>query len=60
MEERTNDELFRVREPAEHFGVCAKTIHRGLWAKGIPAYEVGQLWRIAKKDLIKEGRNMFK
>jgi len=42
---------FTVRELAEHFRVCAKTIYRRLWAKGLPAYKVGQQWRIAKKDI---------
>lgn len=34
-------EYFSVTELAKHFGVNAKTIYRRLWAKGIPAYEVG-------------------
>jgi hypothetical protein len=34
-----------------YFGVNPKTTNRRLWAKAIPAYKVGQQWRIAKKDL---------
>ncbi len=45
-------DYFIVNQLAEHFGVNAKTIYRRLWAKGIPAYKVGRVWRIAKKDII--------
>lgn len=45
------NDFFTVNELAEHFGVCAKTIYRRLWAKAIPAYKVGGQWRIAKKDI---------
>ncbi len=45
-------DYFTVDELAIHFGVNPKTIYRRLWAKGIPAYKVGQQWRIAKKDLV--------
>ncbi len=44
--------FFTVNELAEYFGVCPKTIYRQIWAKVIPAYKVGQQWRIAKKDII--------
>ena len=43
--------FFTVNELAKYFGVCPKTIYRRLWAEGIPAYKVGQQWRIAKKDI---------
>jgi excisionase family DNA binding protein len=42
---------FTVNELADHFRVNPKTIYRRLWAKGIPAYKVGRIWRIAKKDI---------
>lgn len=45
-------DFFTVNELADHFGVSCKTIYRRLWAKGIPAFKVGQQWRIAKKDII--------
>jgi len=45
-------DYFTVNELAEHFRVSSKTIYRRLWAKGIPAFKVGQQWRIAKKDLM--------
>jgi excisionase family DNA binding protein len=45
-------DFFTVTELAEYFGVVPKTIYRRLWAKEIPAYKVGQQWRIAKKDII--------
>jgi len=45
-------DYFTVMELAEHFGVNPKTIYRRLWAKGIPAFKVGNIWRIAKKDII--------
>ena len=43
--------FFTVNELAKYFGVSAKTIYRKLWAKGIPAYKVGRIWRIARKDI---------
>ena len=45
-------DYFTVNQLAEHFGVNPKTIYRRLWAKAIPAYKVGQQWRIARKDII--------
>jgi len=44
-------DYFTVYELADHFGVNTKTIYRRLWAKAIPAYKVGKVWRIAKKDI---------
>jgi excisionase family DNA binding protein len=44
-------EYFTVSELARHFGVNPKTIYRRLWAKQIPAYKVGRLWKISAKDL---------
>ncbi len=44
-------DFFTVNELAKYFRVNPKTIYRRLWAKGIPAYKVGQQWRIAKKDI---------
>ncbi len=52
MEEQLMKDYFTVNELAKNFGVCAKTIYRRLWAKGIPAYKVGAQWKIAKKDLV--------
>ncbi len=43
--------FFTVNELAKYFKVHPKTIYRRLWTKGIPAYKVGRVWRIAKKDL---------
>ena len=45
-------DYFTVMELADHFGVNPKTIYRRFWAKGIPAFKVGQQWRIAKRDII--------
>jgi excisionase family DNA binding protein len=44
-------DYFTVNELADHFRVNPKTIYRRLGAKGIPAYNVGRAWRIAKKDI---------
>lgn len=44
-------ECYTVNELAHLFGVCPKTIYRRLWAQGIPAYMVGRIWRIGKKDI---------
>jgi len=46
------DDYYTVLELAAHFGVNPKTIYRQLWAKVLPAYKVGQQWRIAKKDIV--------
>jgi len=43
--------FFTVNELAKYLGVSAKAIYRKLWAKGIPAYNVGRTWRIARKDI---------
>jgi excisionase family DNA binding protein len=40
-------DFFTVNELPEYFGVNPETIYRSLWAKGIPAYKVGRVWRIA-------------
>ena len=45
-------DYFTVTELADHFRVNPKTIYRRLWAKGIPAYKVGQQSQIARKDII--------
>jgi len=52
MEGSKMKDYFTVAQLAEHFGVCAKTIYRRLWAKVIPAYKVGRVRRISKKDII--------
>jgi len=44
-------DFFIVNKLAEYFGVNPKTIYRRLWAKGIPSYKGGRVWRIAKKDI---------
>jgi excisionase family DNA binding protein len=46
------DDFYTVNELAKEFRVNPKTIYRQLWAKVIPAYKVGQQWRIARKDLV--------
>jgi excisionase family DNA binding protein len=46
------NDFFTVNELADYFRVSTKTIYRQIWAKMIPAYKVGQQWRIAKKDII--------
>jgi excisionase family DNA binding protein len=45
------DDFFSVNELAREFRVNPKTIYRRLWSKGIPAFKVGRIWRIAKKDI---------
>ncbi len=45
-------DYFTVDELAILFRVSPKTIYRQLWAKVIPAYKVGQQWRVARKDII--------
>jgi excisionase family DNA binding protein len=45
------EDFFTVNELAKHFRLNQKNIYRHLWAKGIRAYKVGRIWRIAKKDI---------
>lgn len=47
-----DDAKMTVNDVARYFGVDPKTIYRRLWAKQIPAYKVGRIWKIAKKDLV--------
>ena len=53
MEGIRNEGLFHGKGAAERFRVNPKTIYKQLWAKVIPAYKVGQQWRIVKKDINK-------
>ncbi len=45
------EDFYTVNELAKYFRVSTKTIYRRLWARGIPAFKVGRIWRIAKKDI---------
>ena len=45
------EKFMTVNELTRYFNVNPKTIYRRLWAKAIPAYKVGRIWRITKKDL---------
>jgi excisionase family DNA binding protein len=49
---RASMKFFTVNQLAEYFGVNPRTIYRRLWAKGIPAFKIGRIWRIAKRDII--------
>lgn len=40
-----------VAELAKLLSVDRKTIYRALWSKKFPAYKVGRMWRVSKKDL---------
>ena len=44
-------DFFGVTELAKHLNVNMKTVYRALWSKKIPAYKVGRMWRVAKRDL---------
>ena len=44
-------DYFTVKELARLLNFNQRTIYRRLWAKGIPAYKVGRVSRIARKDL---------
>ena len=48
----TKEEKFMtVNELAQYFRVNPKPIYQRLWAKALPAYKVGRVWKIAPKDL---------
>ncbi|MGD0920033.1 MAG: helix-turn-helix domain-containing protein, partial [Thermodesulfobacteriota bacterium] len=49
LERRASMKSFTVNQLAEYFGVNPRTIYRRLWAKGIPAFKIGRIWRIAKR-----------
>jgi len=44
-------DFFTVIELAHYFKVSPKTIYRRLWAKQIPAFKIGKVWRISKKEI---------
>jgi excisionase family DNA binding protein len=48
---KDTSEFLAVTELAELLGVNMKTVYRALWSNKIPAYKVGRIWRVAKKDL---------
>ncbi len=43
-------EFLSVDELAKLLNVNMKTVYRALWSKKIPAYKVGRMWRVAKRD----------
>ncbi len=45
-------DYYTVNQLAGHFGVNPKTIYKQPWMKVIPAYKVGRVWRIARKDIM--------
>ena len=44
-------EFWSVTELAETLNVAPKTVYRALWSKKIPAYKIGRMWRVSKRDL---------
>ncbi len=52
MANKEESSCYTVNELARYFNVDPKTIYRRLWARQIPAYKVGRIWKIARKDLV--------
>jgi excisionase family DNA binding protein len=46
-----NSEFLGVNELSKLLDVNMKTVYRALWSKKIPAYKIGRMWRVAKRDL---------
>ncbi len=44
-------EFLGVNELARLLNINMKTVYRALWSKKIPAYKVGRMWRVARRDL---------
>ncbi len=44
-------EFWSVTELARVLNVGPKTVYRALWSKKIPAYKIGRMWRVSKRDL---------
>ena len=44
-------EFWSVNELARVLNVAPKTVYRALWSKKIPAYKIGRMWRVSKRDL---------
>ncbi len=44
-------EFWSVNELAKVLNVGSKTVYRALWSKKIPAYKIGRMWRVSKRDL---------
>ena len=44
-------EFWSVIELANVLNVDSKTVYRALWSKKIPAYKIGRMWRVSKRDL---------
>ncbi len=44
-------EYLTVGQMARLLNVGTKTVYRALWAKKIPAYKIGRMWRVSKRDL---------
>ncbi len=44
-------EFWSVNELAKVLSVGSKTVYRALWSKKIPAYKIGRMWRVSKRDL---------
>lgn len=47
----SNAEYLTVKETAELFRVCGKTVRRWIEAGTLPATRLGRGWRIARSDL---------
>lgn len=43
--------FWSVNELANVLNVGSKTVYRALWSKKIPAYKIGRMWRVSKRDL---------
>ena len=46
-----SSEFLGVNELAKLLDVNMKTVYRALWSKKIPAYKIGRMWRVARRDL---------
>ncbi len=45
------NEFLTISEVAKVLRVNPKTVYRAVWSKNVPAYKIGKVWRIAKKDI---------
>ncbi len=45
------NEFLTISEVARVLRVNPKTVYRAVWSKNVPAYKIGKVWRIAKRDI---------
>lgn len=48
-------EVMDIRSAADYLGISRETVYKYLQAKHIPAFKIGNRWRIKKSDAVEKG-----